>query len=104
MSAPEASWVNCGLNASFQANWETTPWPPCCAKARGAAAIAVTAAPVVNNVRRTGSIIAGSSDQANLGCGTSRESRARSVFGHNSNRPDSPETTMMTALMVKPVM
>ncbi len=41
---------------------------------------------------------------ANSGCAASPAvSRARSVLGQSSNRPSSPDATMITALMVKPV-
>jgi hypothetical protein len=41
---------------------------------------------------------------ANFGCGTSPVRRARSVLGQTSSRPSNPDTIMMTALIVKPVM
>jgi hypothetical protein len=44
------------------------------------------------------------SPHANFACGTSPIRRARSVLGQSSNRPSNPDTTRMTALMVKPVM
>jgi len=41
---------------------------------------------------------------ANFGCATSPARPARSVLGQSSSRPSKPDTIMMTALMVKPVM
>jgi hypothetical protein len=43
------------------------------------------------------------SPHANFGCGTSPIRRARSVLGQSSSRPNNPDATRMTALMVKPV-
>jgi SAM-dependent methyltransferase len=44
------------------------------------------------------------SRQANFGCDASPIRRARSVLGQSSSRPSNPDTIIMTALMVKPVM
>ena len=49
--------------------------------------------------------VAGHRAHANFGCAVACAiSLARSVFGQSSNSPSSPDATMTTALMVKPVM